>query len=117
AKKIQPKGQVVLLDGYDPAQIVLDQGDKVVVPIKRNLVMIHGEVLFPTAVSYQPKMNVKNYVDQAGGAMSKLSGLNVLIMKSNGTFVQASSDLGDRKLVRPGDEIFVLAKPKLKALQ
>ncbi|WP_369854486.1 polysaccharide biosynthesis/export family protein [Candidatus Thalassolituus haligoni] len=117
AKKIQPKGQVVLLDGYDPAKIVLDQGDKVVVPIKRNLVMIHGEVLFPTAVSYQSKMNIKNYVDQAGGATSELSGLNVLIMKSNGTFVRASSDLGDKKLVQPGDEIFVLAKPKLKALQ
>jgi len=117
ARKVQPRGQVLLTDGYDPAKVILQQGDRVVIPAKRNLVMIHGEVWFPTAITYSKGQSVKEYLAQAGGSTQDLDDANTLVMRPNGTFISANDDLGDRKLVNPGDEIFVLAKPDLKALQ
>lgn len=117
AKLVEPRGQVLLSAGYDPAAVVLVQGDKVMIPQVNQLVMIHGEVLFPTAITYQNGRSVEEYVAQAGGATGKLSRMNTLVMKPNGMFVSAVDELSNKKLVEPGDEIFVLAKPELKALQ
>ncbi|MCP5325093.1 MAG: polysaccharide biosynthesis/export family protein [Oceanospirillaceae bacterium] len=117
AKDVQPRGQVLLTEGFDPAAVILQQGDKVVIPAKRNLVMIHGEVWFPTAITWEKGRSVEEYLNQAGGATQDLDDTNTLVMKTNGTFVSANGELDDSKLVEPGDEIFVLAKPDLKALQ
>jgi protein involved in polysaccharide export with SLBB domain len=117
AKLVEPRGQVLLSDGYNPADIVLKQGDRVVIPPKRNLVMIHGEVLFPTAITYTKGETIEGYVEQAGGTNRSLGNMNTLVMKPNGMFRSANDDLDSKKMVGPGDEIFVLAKPDLKALQ
>lgn len=117
AKLVDPRGQVLLSDGYNPADIVLKQGDRVVIPPRRNLVMIHGEVLFPTAITYTKGQTIEGYVEQAGGTNRSLDNMNTLVMKPNGMFRSANDDLDSKKMVGPGDEIFVLAKPDLKALQ
>ncbi|MCY0966834.1 polysaccharide biosynthesis/export family protein [Parathalassolituus penaei] len=117
ARQVQPRGQVLLSDGYDPATVVLKQGDKVVIPPKRNLVMIHGEVLFPTAITYTKGETIEGYVEQAGGTNADLEDMNTLVMKPNGMFRSANDKLDSKKMIGPGDEIFVLAKPDLKALQ
>lgn len=118
AKKVEPRGQVLLANGYDPQKITLNHGDKISIPSKKHLVIIHGEVLFPTAVTFQNKASIEDYVGMAGGATGKLSNMNTLVMNPNGMFnTVARSELNDRGVVEPGDEIFVLAKPDLKALQ
>jgi protein involved in polysaccharide export with SLBB domain len=118
AKKVEPRGQVLLASGYDPKKITLNHGDKISVPSKKHLVIIHGEVLFPTAVTFQSKVSIEDYVDMAGGSTGKLSNMNTLVMRPNGMFnTVARSELNDKGVVGPGDEIFVLAKPELKALQ
>ncbi len=117
AKQVSPRGQVLLAEGYNPSQVILNQGDKIVIPAKRHLVMIHGEVLFPTAITYEKGRTIERYVEQAGGSTADLDDMNTLVMKPNGMFVTANRDLDDKKMVGPGDEIFVLAKPTLKALQ
>lgn len=117
AKKVEPKGQVLLADDYDPSKIVLKQGDKVVVPQISHLVMIHGEVLFPTAITYKKGQSIEDYVELAGGATNDLDDMNTLVMKPNGSFVSAKRKLSSSRLIGPGDEVFVLAEPELKALQ
>ncbi|WP_246624642.1 polysaccharide biosynthesis/export family protein [Oceanobacter mangrovi] len=117
AKQVKPRGQVLLSDGYDPSKVILVQGDKVVIPAKRNLVMIHGEVLFPTAITYDSGKTIDDYIEQSGGATRSLGDMNTLVMKANGSFVSANKRLNKKGMVNPGDEIFVLAKPELKALQ
>lgn len=118
ARKVQPKGQVLLSDGYDPNQIILQQGDKIVIPAKRNLVMVHGEVLFPTAIAYKQNMHVKSFIAKAGGSASDWDDLNILVQKPNGDFIRVSEeDLKNKQLVQAGDEIFVLAKPDVKEWQ
>lgn len=117
AKKVEPKGQIVLTEGYDPKNIILQQGDRVVVPIKKSLIIVHGEVLFPTAIAYQADMNAKDFINKAGGVTSKLSKMRVLLMKPNGSFFELNKSLKDEDFIEPGDEIFVLPKPDIKALQ
>ena len=117
AKEVEPKGQVLLSDGYDASQIILQQGDKIVIPSKRNLVMVHGEVLFPTAIAYNQKLDVQDFINHAGGTTADVDDMNILIMKPNGAFKNMNDDLSDEDKVSPGDEIFVLAKPDIKSLQ
>lgn len=117
AKKVEPKGQVLLSEGYDSSAVILQQGDRVVVPSKRNLVMVHGEVLFPTAITYNDELSPEDFISSAGGATEDVDDMNILVMKPNGAFVDINGDLGDEDEVSPGDEIFVLAKPDAKSLQ
>ena len=117
AKKVEPKGQVLLSSGYDASQIILQQGDKIVIPSKRNLVMVHGEVLFPTAIAYNKDLDTQDFINHAGGTTADVDNMNILIMKPNGVFKDMNDDLGDEDEISPGDEIFVLAKPDVKSLQ
>lgn len=117
SKKIQPKGQVLLADGYDASLVILQQGDRIVVPSKQSLIMVHGEVLFPTAITYSDELSANNYIAKAGGSTADIDDMNVLIMKPNGSFIDVNSDLTDEDEIYPGDEIFVLAKPDIKSLQ
>ncbi|MGR6870857.1 hypothetical protein ACU6U9_00785 [Pseudomonas sp. HK3] len=117
AKDVQPKGQVLLADGYDAKQVTLEQGDRIVVPAKQSLIMVHGEVLFPTAITYDKNMNTQEYINKAGGSTADVDDMNVLIMKPNGSFIDVNSDLNDEDEIHPGDEVFVLAKPDVKSLQ
>lgn len=117
AKKVQPNGQVLLSHLNSSHPIYLQQGDKVVIPAKRNIVMVHGEVLFPTAIAYQTGLSAKDFIEQAGGAMQDLDDVNVLVMKPNGSVITVNNKLNKHKVITAGDEIFVLAKPDEKSFQ
>ena len=117
ARKVEPKGQVLLSKGYDASKVILKQGDRIVVPAKRYLVMVHGEVLFPTAIAYNEEKSVEDFIDSAGGLTDDVDDMNILIMKPNGAFVDINDDLADEDEISPGDEIFVLARPDTKSLQ
>ena len=71
AKDVQPKGQVLLADGYDAKQVILQQGDRIIVPAKQSLIMVHGEVLFPTAITYDAEFNTQDYINKAGGSTAR----------------------------------------------
>ncbi len=117
AKKVEPKGQVLLSGGFDASKVILKQGDRIVIPAQRYLVMVHGEVLFPTAIAYNQEKSVEDFIASAGGLTDDVDDMNILIMKPNGTFVDMNSDLSDEDKITPGDEIFVLARPDVKSLQ
>ncbi|MCH1930205.1 polysaccharide export protein [Shewanella sp. A25] len=117
ARQVRPKGQVLLTKDSDLSQITLQQGDKVVIPAKRNLVIIHGEVMFPTAIAYSNEMAIIDFINKAGGANRDIDDMNVLVMKPNGTFVTANDQLKRAAIVGPGDEIFVLSQPDEKSMQ
>ncbi len=117
AKLVEPKGQVLLSNGYDASQVILKQGDRIVIPAKRYLVMVHGEVLFPTAMAYDQEKSIEDFIASAGGSTSDVDDMNILIMKPNGAFVDVNSDLSNEDEISAGDEIFVLARPDVKSLQ
>ncbi|MFT6895867.1 MAG: protein involved in polysaccharide export with SLBB domain [Paraglaciecola sp.] len=117
ARLVEPKGQVLLAEGTQPQNIYLQQGDKIVIPAKRNVVLVHGEVLFPTAIAYQTKQNILDFIKHAGGTTNELDSMNILVMKPNGTIASVNNELNNKNIIGPGDEIFVLAKPDEKTFQ
>ncbi|WP_199608809.1 polysaccharide biosynthesis/export family protein [Flocculibacter collagenilyticus] len=117
ARKVETKGQVLLTDNADLSSIYLQQGDRIVIPAKRNLVMVHGEVLFPTAVAYQNNMDASEFINHAGEASGDIDDMNILLMKQNGALININEQLNNEMLIEAGDEIFVLAKPDEKSFQ
>ena len=117
ARLVEPKGQVLLSKGYQADKIMLQQGDRIVVPSQKNLVIIHGEVLFPTAIAFNKELTIEDFIAKAGGTNQGASDFNILVMRPNGEFTKANEDLDEENFINPGDEIFVLAEPDTKSMQ
>lgn len=109
AKQVQPKGQVVLSEAQRGGTL-LEDGDVVVVPERTSLVMVHGEVLFPNAASWQESTSVDNYIEQAGGFSQSADTSKILLIKQNGSTTLAEGTTA----VSAGDEIMVLPKIESK---
>ena len=58
ARTVVPKGEVILNESNIDS-VLLEDGDVINIPEKTSLVMVHGEVLFPNAVSWQKGMTLK----------------------------------------------------------
>lgn len=86
--------------------LVLREGDKLVVPRYDATVKINGEVLYPNTVGYIKGKGIGYYIDQAGGYSSKAKRRQTYIIYSNGMVAKASS----RPKPLPGCEIVVPAK-------
>jgi len=88
--------------------IVLREGDRLVVPEYISTVKISGNVMYPNTVSYKPGKSYRWYVNQAGGFGSHARKHKTWIIYPNGTMAQ----VGHGAKVEPGCEIVVPMKPK-----
>ncbi|WP_244893855.1 polysaccharide biosynthesis/export family protein [Chromobacterium violaceum] len=112
ASKIEPRGQVVL-DEKSLQTTLLEDGDRIVIPEKTSLVMIHGEVLFPNAVSWQQGYRVNDYIERVGGYSQGADHSRLILMKQNGGAQSASP----RDQVSAGDAVMVLPKIDSKNIE
>jgi protein involved in polysaccharide export with SLBB domain/HAMP domain-containing protein len=103
ARKVEPRGQVVLAGRESVLDTLLQDGDVLVIPERSSIVMVHGEVTQPTAIAYDSKSTVADYLELAGGTMQRRSDARILLLRQDGTFVES-----DRARPEPGDEILVL---------
>ena len=87
--------------------IVVRDGDRILVPEYNGTVRISGNVLFPNTVAYQAGKDWKYYVNQAGGFGQRSRKSHSFIIYQNGTV----SQVGKGK-VEPGCEIVVPQKGK-----
>lgn len=112
ARQIQPKGQVIL-NKNNLDSIILEQGDIVSIPEKTSITLIHGEVMFPNAVAWNPQIKAKDYIEQVGGYTQKSNKSKIIIIHQNGESELVSSNY----LVKQGDEIMVLPKVTTKKVE
>lgn len=87
--------------------IVLREGDRIIVPRYDATVKINGEVMYPNTVAYRKGKSASWYIDQAGGFTSKGKKSQTYIIYMNGTVAKA----GHNAKPEPGCEIVVPAKP------
>ena len=88
------------------ADIVLREGDRLVVPGQTSTVKISGEVMYPNTVGFEAGKKAKYYINQAGGYSSKAKKNRTYIIYMNGDVAK----VGSRTKVRPGCEIVVPQK-------
>lgn len=111
AQQVQPLGQVVLADRAQAMDMLLEDGDVVVVPEKRNLVLLSGEVLFPNAMVYKPNASVEEYITMAGGYTQSADSSKQIVLRPDGSVAPQGS------VPKPGDEIMILPKIDSKNIE
>ena len=112
ARKIQPLGKVVVADKGVIANILLEQGDQIVIPNKTDLIQVGGEVMMPQAVVYNKNASLEDYVAWAGGYTDRANDKRIAVVHANG--LMEFKDGGD---VMPGDQILVMPKVDSKMMQ
>ncbi|EKJ4656373.1 polysaccharide export protein [Escherichia coli] len=112
ARKIQPLGKVVVSDKGVIANILLEQGDQIVIPNKTDLIQVGGEVMMPQAVVFNKSASLEDYVAWAGGYTDRANDKRIAVVHANG--LMEFKDGGD---VMPGDQILVMPKVDSKMMQ
>ncbi|TAN52227.1 MAG: polysialic acid transporter [Methylococcaceae bacterium] len=112
ARLIEPKGQVVL-DQAALESTILEDGDVIRIPEHSSLVMVHGEVLLPNAVSWREGLDADDYIDQVGGYTQSADTSKIIVIHQNGEAL-AANDAGD---LLEGDEIMVLPRIDTKNIE
>ncbi|ENI6631557.1 polysaccharide biosynthesis/export family protein [Citrobacter freundii] len=112
ARKIQPLGKVVVSDKGVIANILLEQGDQIVIPNKTDLIQVGGEVMMPQAVVYNKSATLEDYVAWAGGFTDRANDQRIAVVHANG--LMEFKDGGD---VMAGDQILVMPKVDSKMMQ
>lgn len=92
------------------ADVVLREGDVIIVPEYVNTVTISGCVLYPNTITYNPDKKVKDYVTQAGGFGFEAKKKRAYIIYMNGTVEKARRN--SKSIIEPGCEIIVPEKRK-----
>jgi polysaccharide biosynthesis/export protein len=64
--------------------LLLLQGDRLVIPRELETVKLSGELLNPISVAFRPNLNVKDYIAQAGGFTDKSAKRRVFVKYANG---------------------------------
>ena len=86
--------------------LVLREGDRLIIPPYTSTVKISGEVMYPNTVSYQEGKSVSYYINQAGGYGSKAKKRKTYIIYMNGDVSKVTCSTK----VMPGCEIVVPQK-------
>ena len=112
ASKLEPDGVLVVSRGGRISDVLLEEGDEIIIPRKTDVVHVSGEVLIPTAVTWEKSLSLKEYLSGAGVLSDRADADNILIVGLNGEVAHAKG-----QPIEPGDRILVMPKFDSKNLQ
>ena len=88
--------------------LVIKEGDRIIIPQFNNTVRISGNVLYPNTVAYSSSMTVNDFIDMAGGYGFRSKKNKAYVIYMNGTVARARRF--SKGAVQPGCEIVVPKK-------
>lgn len=88
--------------------LVLREGDQLIVPEYDNTVKINGSVMYPNTVLYKRGQKVSYYINQAGGYSDLAEKKRAYIVYMNGTVAKVKGS--NRDAIQPGCNIVVPSK-------
>ena len=112
ARQVQPRGQVILAQGTDAGETLLEDGDIILVPERSNLVLVSGEVLFPNALVFDAAAGTEEYIARSGGYTQGADKAKVIVLRQDGSVADIS-----KGGLKAGDEIMVLPKIETKSIE
>ncbi|MED7820406.1 MULTISPECIES: polysaccharide biosynthesis/export family protein, partial [unclassified Francisella] len=112
AKKVQPKGQVIVGPKDKWSQITLQNNDVINIPNENQVITISGQVMAPMAINYNKKFGIEDYINAVGGYTPSAETGYVLLLHEDGTAEKVdmgmfSSFFSHATAVQPGDQIIV----------
>lgn len=115
-KYSKPNGRIVvdLSDESPENQLILRDGDSLIIPEKTNHVYIYGEVSSEGATSFSPNEGVMHYINKSGGFKSLADEQSIFILHPNGETQRYmrkknifASQPEDGVKIYPGSVIFI----------
>ncbi|MCQ2083735.1 MAG: SLBB domain-containing protein [Bacteroidaceae bacterium] len=94
--------------------IVLRDGDRIIIPSFTNTVKVNGEVMFSNTVPYIKGKRLKYYVNKAGGYTQRAKKMKSYVVYMNGSVMRAGKN---SKLVQPGCEVVIPARQQHEAIK
>jgi polysaccharide biosynthesis/export protein len=86
-------------------------GDILIVPKKPNFVLVTGQVLNSTAISYRPGKSAKWYLSEAGGPTQLADKKSIMVIRADGSVMGAKNGMWSGEsfstALEPGDTIVV----------
>jgi protein involved in polysaccharide export with SLBB domain len=64
--------------------ILLEESDQIIIPMKDNMVSVYGEVFKPITISYETSKKLKSYLHDAGGVTESSNKQNIFVIYPNG---------------------------------
>jgi len=120
ARNVQPRGQVVLANNTNAGQMLLEDGDSLIVPLRSSTVSVVGEVVFPTSLVFDERNTLEDYIELAGGFSNNANTEELVVLHMDGTISRIKESKFDNRLkdvLRPGDEIMIMPKIQASELQ
>lgn len=96
------------------SDLVLREGDELIIPEYSNTVKINGAVMHPNTVVFEKGKNLRYYIDQAGGYGNRAKKRKAYVVYMNGTMARLRS--GNSKAIEPGCEIIVPSKEERRRM-
>lgn len=98
--------RTILDDSSVEQNILLEDGDTLMIPKKSEIVRVQGAVLNPSSVSFERRLNFRMYIAQAGGFTE-----NARRNKAYVVYPSGRKEVGRYSRVQPGSIIVVPFKP------
>ena len=105
--------KAALLSPGSQDDILLEEGDELVIPQLNYVVTVSGEVQKMVAVQYEKSFNINDYIDQAGGFSFNANRRKIFVVYPNGKSGRVKHPLGFFRLnpqITPGSTVFVPKK-------
>lgn len=108
--------QKILERKHSKYDLILNDGDVLLIPSERQTVEIRGEILAPSLVRYDKSLSLRDYINRAGGFSEKARKGGVYVMYANGDIKSTNNSLFFKNYpdLEPGAIIIVPAKPERK---
>lgn len=99
--------------------ILLEEGDQVIIPSVDNMVSISGEVFKPLSINYEGSKKLRNYLSDAGGVTRSGNKNKIFVVYPNGKAASTKKVLlffRKYPAVTAGTKIYVPQEPEKKQL-
>ena len=114
-EEIRPTGRMVIdlaniLEKPESYDVVLKNGDRLIVPMQRQTVTVVGEVQHATSHLFEGKLSVNDYIERSGGTTIKADKKRIYVVRANGSvYLPGGSRWFKRgvKGIQPGDTVVV----------
>ena len=113
AEAIGIKLSQILLNPGSSADLLIEEGDVLIIPKKTETIRLRGKLLYPTTVRHEEGKSLKHYINSAGGFDNRAKRNGTYVVYANGEVARTKKFLWFKfypKAAR-GAEIIVPARP------
>ena len=105
--------EAIIKSPKSKSDLLLKEGDVIVVPKKLETVRLRGELLYPTTVRFIPNKSLKYYINSSGGFDNKAKRSDTYIVYANGDVARTKKFLFFNIYPKPepGSEVIIPKKP------